>query len=124
MGMRMVTIMLFILSLNTSAMYLELSGMNDHMGVSPHIGVEDEIEQFDKAGETFESAGTGIGDYLGFTVAAVTYFAKSFVLLGATEGAFLNVGFPRWLVFPIMNFILRPIWTWGGIQMIRGVVFE
>jgi hypothetical protein len=119
----MVTIMLLIFSMNVSATWMELSGMNDHMGVNPDTGLSDEIKKFDKSGSQFQSRGSGIGDYLGFTVAAVTYFVDSFVLLGPTGDA-LQVALPGWVVVPVMTFVVRPIWTLGGLQLIRGVVIE
>jgi hypothetical protein len=124
MGMRAVTILLLILSLNASAFMLAESGMNDVIGVSPDTGLTNQTQDFDRTDDGFESVGSGIGDYLGFTVAAVGYFVDAFVLLGATESAFLIVGFPRWLVWPMMNLVIRPIWTLAGIQVIRGVVLE
>ena len=124
MGMRAVTILMLILCLNASAFMLDASGMNGVIGVNPDTGLTDDVQEFDRSAGEFESAGSGIGDYLGFTVAAVGYFVDAFVLLGATESAFLIVGFPEWLVWPMMNLVIRPIYTLAGIQVIRGVVLE
>jgi len=124
MGMRAVTILIVILCLNTSAVVMDLSEMNGVVGVSPDTGLSDEVQQFDQSEGELESAGSGIGDYLGFTVAAVGYFIDSFVLLGATESAFITVGFPRWMVWPVMNLVIRPIYTLAAIQLIRGVLIE
>lgn len=123
MGMRMVTIMLLIFCMTTSATWMELSGMNDHMGVDPGTGLTDGVSEFDKTGEQFESRGGGVGDYLGFTVAALTYLLDAYVLLGPTGDA-LRVVLPGWIVWPLMTFLVRPIWTLGGIQMLRGSVYE
>lgn len=125
MAVRAVQIMVIILAMNSMAFMMSASGFNDQIGVSPEVGMSDEIEKFDQSDGGFSSTGADVGDYLGFTVAAVSYFVKGFVLLGATETALNNIGiFPQWVIFPVMNFILRPIWTLAGIQIIRGVVLE
>jgi len=127
MAMRAVQIMLIILSMNSMAFMMSASGFNDQMGMNPDLGLSDDIQQFDRTGpeEGFSSDGADVSDDLGFTVAAVTYFVKGFILLGATDTALRNIGIiPEWVIFPVMNFILRPIWTLAGIQVIRGVVFE
>ena len=123
MGMRMISIMLLIFSMTTMSVWMDVSGMNDHMGVDPGTTLGDNVREFDKSGEQFESRGGGIGDYLGFTVAAFTYLIDAYVLLGPTGDA-LQIVLPRWVVWPLMTFIVRPIWTLGGIQMLRGSVYE
>lgn len=124
MGMRMVKIMILILALNSSAIWMNASGFSDHLGVEHQTGLEDEIKQFDRSGEGFVSSDASVSDYLGFTVAALKYIFVSFIWLGATESAMYSVGFPGWFVFPLINFVARPIWTLGGIQLLRGVIAE
>jgi len=123
MGMRMITAMLLIFCMTTSATWMEVSGMNSHMDIEPGTNLGDSVKEFDKSGDQFESRSGGIGDYLGFTVAAVTYLVDAYVLLGPTGDA-LRVALPGWVVWPLMTFVVRPIWTLGGIQMIRGSVYE
>ena len=125
MAMRAVQILVLILAMNSMAFMMDASGFNNEIGVSPETGLSDDIEEFDQSDQGFDSEDADITDYLGFTVAAVSYFVKSFALLGATETALNNIGIiPNWVIFPVMNFIIRPIWTLAGIQVIRGVVFE
>jgi hypothetical protein len=127
MAMRAVRILIFILAMNSIAFMMNASGFNDHVGMSPETGLSDDIQQFDRTGEDegFDSSGADVTDYLGFAVAAVKYFVVGFALLGATETALHNIGiFPWWVIFPVMNFLLRPVWTLAGIEVIRGVVLE
>ncbi len=123
MGMRMIQMMLLIFCMTTSATWMEVSGMNDHMGVDPGTSLGDQVKAFDKSAETFESRGGGVGDYLGFTVSAVLYLVDAYILLGPLGDA-LRVVLPAWVVWPPMTFVVRPIWTIGIIQVIRGSVFE
>ncbi|WP_435360395.1 hypothetical protein [Haloarchaeobius sp. DFWS5] len=124
MGMRAVSIFMFILCLSASSYWMNHSGMNDHMGVSKDTGLQDDIEEVDQSDEGFSSNVPDVADYLGYAVTAVKSFVNIFIVLGPIETAFKNVGFPGWLVFPVMNLVLRPIYTLAGVQMIRGVMVE
>ena len=118
---RAIGIFFLILSLNASFYMMGASGMNDVMGVNPDTGgLSDSVEQFDKSQEHFSGTDRSIGDYLGFTISAVTDFIVMFGMLGALESAFYTIGFPDWFVFPLMNFVARPIYTLAAIQIIRG----
>lgn len=124
MGMRAISVLIIIMSATTMGVWMDVSGFNDHMGVDPDLSLSDEVQQFDQSDSELTSRDAGVSDYLGFTVAAVEYFVVGVVLIGAFENSLYIIGFPQWVVFPVMNFMIRPIYFLALVQIVRGVVYE
>lgn len=123
MGIKASGIFYLVLALNVSAVFLSASGMDAQLGIQRDTDA-DTVREWDRSDETIRSDDSGTTDYLGFTVTGVTYFFDFLIVLGNLQRMALTAGFPGWFVEPMMWLVVRPIWYWGGIQLIRGVVIE
>ncbi|WP_226043555.1 hypothetical protein [Natrinema sp. DC36] len=124
MGMRAVGIFMAILALTASAAMMEQSGFNDHIGMNPDTGVrEDHVDDVSLKDDDV-STNPDVTDYLGFAADAIGYFLNIVILLNPTRAGLVNVGFPEWFIFPIMNLVVRPLYYLSAVQIIRGVVLE
>lgn len=125
MAMRAVTVLILIMSANVMGVWMDASGFNDQIGVERDLGLSDDIREFDQSdADSLTSRDAGVSDYLGFTVSALQYLVVGIALLGSMETALYVVGFPSWFVFPVMMFLIRPIYFLAILQVLRGVVFE
>lgn len=97
------TLLVFLILANGTVTIMEGSGLSEDIGVDLAPGISDEVTQLtDKAKDGF-SATEGLGDTL-FTLFSAAFTLVSIFMqsLWALPTMLLNIGFPGWIVGPIV----------------------
>lgn len=108
-----ITVVLFLVLLNASAVAMNESGLSDNLGVNPNPGGDDEISSANESARNISATG-GIGQTLFGALAAVADTFNSIgELIFAGPRMFINLGVPEYIV----TFVFAPAYIIVGIAV-------
>jgi len=97
------TVVVFLLLLNGSTGIMAASGISDDLGVTLNPGIQEQMDRIERNAKQGFSPSANIAEsFVGVSIAALTTF-QVFISAMTSAGpyAFINLGFPGWIVWPV-----------------------
>lgn len=113
--MRSTSVLVFLVLLNSSAVFAGGLPVTDDLGYEPTVGGDSQIDQAQQAGREIQSDRSSLDQFVGGIIAAAQTLTTMFGVVIAGPLMLTNLGVPA----PLVTFLAAPLYIFVGLDILH-----